>query len=104
MPETSQDAPLPFQPLPVADSRDTDQPRGPRGTAVLPCQNEKLFAEMGGITRPRPERPGRSEHSLGFVAELVFFDLAVKCGEPDIEQPGGFGLVTTGVVEHALDM
>ena len=40
----------------------------------------------------------------GFVAELVFFDLAVEGGQSDIEEAGGFGLIALGMVEHPLDM
>jgi hypothetical protein len=42
--------------------------------------------------------------SGGFVTEFVFLDLSVEGGEPDIEQSGGFRLITAGVVQDSLDM
>jgi len=41
---------------------------------------------------------------LCFVAEVVFFELAVESGKADVEQAGSFGLVAAGMIEDALDM
>jgi len=35
-------------------------------------------------------------------AEFVFFNFSVKCGKPDIEQPGSFCFIAFCVVEDTL--
>src|SRR5258708_7062744 len=66
---------------------------GDRTKKFQGCQNDKCTPKTEG-------EPGAS----GGDRDPVFLDLAVERGQPDVEETGGFGLITTGMVQHALDM
>ena len=83
-----------------------DQGPAPGGGDSYPAKMKRDNAEM---ERRLSATSGRVVLSLmlvlrGFVAELVFFDLPVEGGKPDIEQAGGLRLITAGMVQHSLYM
>lgn len=88
-----------------------DQGPAPGGGRPLPCQNERGLRRNGkGVgasfngSSSDLAGPFGIPVSGSFVAEFVFFDLAVEGREPDIEQAGSFRLVAAGMVQYSLYM
>src|SRR3981189_910645 len=66
------------------------------GEVPYPVKMKRRYAKMEG--------PFGIPALRGFVAKLVFFDLSIEGGEPDIEQAGGFCLIAAGMVQDPLYM
>ena len=76
-------------------------PRGTLSKWKRAYQNEKVGRWAGLIHQP-DEASFLPRSRL--VAEMVFVNFPVECGEADIQKTGGFRLITLGVIENPLYM